>query len=245
MTIAPSPHRLMTPDGVTVSLDLYCPRDRNEVVIICPGFFQSTETRIFRRISLAMAHGRDVIAMDFRGHGRSGGLYTFSAREGADLETVIEWTAARYRRIGILGFSMGAAIAINTVSRHQDRVRSLVAVSAPSAFEEIEFKWWTLRAIRGGIEGLEWGAGFRPGNPFLKKERPMENIQRLREIPVLFIHGTRDAIVDVRHSRRLYEAAAEPKRLEIVEGGSHSESLFRHNPHGFSRLVNGWFAQTL
>ena len=232
-------------DGVAVSFDLYWMDGREAAVIVCPGFFKSKETPVFHRISSALAEERDVVCMDFRGHGRSGGLYTFSAQESSDLDAVLGWAAARYRRIGVLGFSLGAAIAINTVSRTPGGVRSLIAVSAPSSFEQIEYKWWTLRAIRGGIRGLEPGAGFRPGNPFLKKERPIERMNSLNGIPTLFIHGSRDAIVGVRHSHRLYAAAAEPKRLEIIESGSHAEGLFRDDPKRLSGLANDWFAQTL
>jgi pimeloyl-ACP methyl ester carboxylesterase len=183
--------------------------------------------------------------MDFRGHGRSSGLYTFSAQEGADLDAVLDWARARYARIGVLGFSLGAAIAINTLSRNRDRIRSLIVVSAPCAFEEIEFRWWTPEAMRRGLLGLEWGAGCRPGNPWLKKERPIERVPALSPIPILLIHGTRDVIVDVEHSRRLYAAAQEPKQLEIVEGGSHAEALFRDDSTRFNRLVNAWFERTL
>ena len=183
--------------------------------------------------------------MDFRGHGRSSGLYTFLAREGTDLEAVLSWAHERYARLGILGFSLGAAIAINTVTRHLDHVQSLIAVSAPSSFEEIEFKFWSPEAMRTGVLGLEPGVGCRPGNLFLKKERPIESLQKFRHIPVLFLHGTRDVIVGVQHSHRLFAAALEPKRLEIIEGGSHAEALFRDDPHRFSDIVNAWYAQTL
>ena len=240
-----SAQTVSTNDGVNVSLDLYGQGAHGTAVIICPGFFQSKDTVTFQRMSRALAGRFDVLAMDFRGHGKSSGLYTFSAREGADLEAVLAFARVRYQRIGVVGFSLGAAIAINTVSRHPDQVRSLIAVSAPSTFEQIEFKWWTPEAMRTGMQGLEPGAGCRPGNPLLKKARPIERAPRLAPLPILFIHGTRDVIVGVEHSRRLFAAASEPKRLEIIEGGSHAEALFRDDPQRFSDLVNEWLAQTL
>ena len=182
----------------------------------------------------------DVLCMDFRGHGRSSGLYTFSAREGADLGAVLDWARVSYVNIAIIGFSLGAAIAINTVSRRHREVHGLIAVSAPCAFDKIDFKFWTPEAIRSGLLGLEPGAGCRPGNPALKKERPLDTIKRIRDLPVLFIHGTKDATVGLHHSRRLYAVAAEPKRLEIIEGGGHAEILFRDDPDGFLGIVESW-----
>ena len=95
------------------------------------------------------------------------------------------------------------------------------------------------------MHGLAPGAGCRPGNLFLKKARPIEQVPRLTPIPILFIHGTRDVIVGVAHSRRLYAAAQEPKRLALIEGGAHAEALFRDDPPRFLELVNGWCAHTL
>lgn len=237
---------VLTSDGIKIWFTIYpCGGRTDAAVVICPGFFQSQETPTFRRMSQVLARGHDVLCMDFRGHGHSGGLCAFSAKEPWDLEAVLQWAAPRYSRIGVLGFSLGAATAIVTAARHQRLVHSLVAVSAPVAFEEIELKWWTPEAIRRGIEGLEPGAGCRPGSLFLEKPRPIDYVGSLAPIPILFIHGTKDVIVDVRHSRRLYEAASEPKRLELVSGGSHAQALFRDDPDGFCSLIEGWLAETL
>lgn len=157
---------------------------------------------------------------------------------------MLAWGRSRYRRLHVMGFSLGGAIAIHAVSRQRDGVEALIAVSAPAAFEDIEFKFWTLEAIRRGLQGVERGAGCPPGNPFLKKQRPIDHIARLEGVPLLFVHGTNDVIVGVRHSHRLFAAAKEPKRLEMIEGGAVTqkrsfgmirEDLFNSSPHG-SRL---------
>jgi len=233
-----------TADGVQIAVDAY-QAGRETAIVICPGFFQSKDTPTFQRISRFLLDEYDVFAMDFRGHGRSTGLYTFSARETADLEAVLALAKTTHRRIGVMGFSMGGAIAINTISRQVNAVQCFIAVSAPAAFEDIEMKWWTPDAMRTGTRGMEPGAGCRPGSPLMAKERPVENITKLNGVPVLFIHGTRDAIVGDEHSRRLYAAAAEPKRLEIIEGGDHAEALFRDEPDRFTNLVRAWFDQFL
>ena len=238
-------HTLHASDGVRVSLDHYAGRVSDRAVIICPGFFQSKDTPTFQRMAQALAGRWDVLAMDFRGHGRSGGSYTFSAQEGRDLEAVLAWARPRYAHLGVLGFSMGGAITINTVSRDAGQVRSLCLVSAPSVFEDIEFKCWTPEAMRTGLKGLERGAGCRPGNPFLPKDRSVETIQRVQGIPKLFVHGTNDVIVGLRHSQRLFAAAQEPKRFDVIQHGSHAEALFRDDPDGFTERVTRWFSETL
>ena len=39
--------------------------------------------------------------------------------------------------------------------------------------------------------------------------------------PLLIVHGDADEVVPVEHAHRLYEAALEPKRLEIIPGADH------------------------
>ncbi len=244
MKVAHTTHEVKTRDNVAISLDLYSHGSRDRVLVICPGFFQSKDTPTFQRLANLLAASCDVISMDFRGHGRSGGLFTFSACEQADLAAVLRWAQERYAHVGVLGFSLGAATVINLAS-HQNGIRSVIAVSAPAAFEEIEMKFWTPQAIETGIRGLEPGAGCRPGNLLLKKERPIESIRNLASVPVLFIHGTQDVIVSHHHSERLYQAVQGPKQLILIEDGGHAEELFRCRPEEFLPPIHAWLKTTL
>lgn len=241
----PVPHRLTTPGGVAIALDHYQADGRESALVICPGWFQSKDTPTFRRLSEALAATYDVLAMDFRGHGRSSGLYTFSARESEDLETVLRWAEGHYARLGLIGFSLGGAIAINTLVRYRPGVRTLVTIGTPASFEAIEFKFWTPTALRTGLRGLEPGAGCRFGYPLLAKERPVDNLARLHDLPILVIHGARDAIVGCRHAEWLYAAANPPKQLEIVPDGGHAEALFRERPAWFLERLGAWLRETL
>ena len=238
------PHQVATADGIRISLDLYQEVGRDAVIVICPGFFQSKETPTFQRLASILSSECDVVCLDFRGHGRSSGSFAFSAYEQADLNAVLDWTCARYTRIGLIGFSLGAATAINVASR-RNGIRTLIAVSAPSSFEEIEFKFWTPEAIKTGIRGLEPGAGFRPGNLWAKKERPIDNIKKVAPVPILLIHGTNDQTILYQHSERLHQAAGEPKRLILIEGGGHAEELFRRCPEQFLPPLRAWLTTTL
>ncbi len=238
--IEKSAHAVATADGVTVSFDLYHQAGRTAVMVICHGFFQSKEAKMFQKLAPRLAEDRDVICMDFRGHGKSSGRFTFSSRENSDLTAVLDWVKARYPNIQVMGLSLGGAIAINTISQNPQGIDGLIAVSAPAAFEDIEFKFWTPEAIRTGVQGFGPGVGCRIGNLFLPKKRPVDQISRLKGMPLLFIHGTRDVIVGIRHGHRLFAAANEPKQFEIIQGGSHAHALFHDDPEGFLRIVAAW-----
>lgn len=239
-----SEHQVSTADGVRISFDLSRGVGGDAVLVICPGFFQSKETPTFQRLAGALSVDCDVVCMDFRGHGRSSGGFTFSAREQQDLDAVLDWLGGRYARVGLLGFSLGGATAIHVAS-HRKGIRSLIVVSAPTAFEKIEFRFWTPQAVRTGLRGMEPGAGFWPGNPWAKKERPIDRIKNVSPVPVLLIHGTGDRTVLHRHSEQLHQAAGEPKRLILIEGGGHAEELFRQKPEQFLPPVQEWLRTTL
>ncbi len=239
-----SPYSVMTSDRTRIVFDLYRHgRGSGTVLVICPGFLQNKGTGIFQRLCRDLARDQDVICVDFRGHGRSGGLYTFSAREGEDLEAVLRWARDRYKRIRLIGFSLGAAVSINTVRRFSGQVEKLVAVSAPARFEDIELRVWTPGVFMEGAQVWDFKMGCRPSYPWFKKEKPIENIHRLGSLPVLLIHGSDDWVISHRHSRRLFARAKKPKQLEIVKRGGHAEEIYRRHPEWFLSVVRRWFSE--
>lgn len=54
-----------------------------------------------------------------------------------------------------------------------------------------------------------------------------DSIDKIAEIhmPVLIVHGMDDPYVPSRFSEELYQAAREPKRLLLVPGGTHNNSM--------------------
>lgn len=121
--------QLKTDDKITISLNHHS-GGRDTVLIICPGCFMCKDAKPFVQMAEDFAEHFDVIAMDFRGHGQSGGLFTFTAREHLDLKAVIEYARKKYKQVVLIGFSLGAATAIIYAAKHKD-VSGVIAVSAP------------------------------------------------------------------------------------------------------------------
>ncbi len=218
--------------------------DRDKVVVVAPGFFQSKEAQVFREIKNDLFKHFDVISMDFRGHGKSKGLYTFSSNETEDLAAVLNYARQFYKRIGVIGFSYAGAIAMLGAS--QDRnMDSLVCVSAPMASERIEFEWWKWASFKLAFKGLRPGAGIRPGNPFMKKIRPIDIVDTISPTPILFVHGAEDPTVNLRHSVLLHQKAREPKSLRVIDKASHAEDMYRTHQDEFMKTVVDWFKRTL
>jgi len=57
----------------------------------------------------------------------------------------------------------------------------------------------------------------------------LDRIAQVRS-PLLVIAGSNDSIVPAEQSRRLFDAANEPKRLLIVEGADHNDEALAAGP---------------
>ncbi len=238
---------LMTEDGVSIAYERY-KNGFKKVVIICPGFYNSKKNRWMRKTADFISSGYDVIIFDPRGHGESGGKFTWSAREHHDLNVVIDYARAEgYDGVGLVAFSLGAASAINVASERGD-VGSMVLISAPSSFKMVNFHFWEpgmFSDLKDNIECGWEGKGARCGSIFEPKKKPIDMIGLIKDTPILFIHGDRDWLVKDSHSRKLYEAARVRKKIEIVKGGLHAERIIQFNPDRIEKLILDWFAETL
>jgi fermentation-respiration switch protein FrsA (DUF1100 family) len=58
--------------------------------------------------------------------------------------------------------------------------------------------------------------------------------------PILIIHGESDELIPVEHAYKLFKAAKEPKKLEIIKGADHSFSNIEHLNKLIELSIN-WF----
>lgn len=231
---------LTAADGVRIAVSRLRAGHR-EAVVIAPGFFQSKDTPTFRRIARDFARDFDVLAMDFRGHGGSGGRFTFSEREPLDLEAVAAFGAGHYEGLWAAGFSYGGAAALLTQARGRARFKGIACAGSPMAPREIEFEWWRRSSFRSGRRSLEPGCGCRMAAPWRTGRPAIDAVRGRSDTPLLFVHGSEDRIVHPRHSRMMYDAAAGRKELHIIGGGGHAEDLFRTHPEELRGIFSGWF----
>ena len=88
-------------------------------------------TGMFGEVLPQLAAGRQVIAVDLQGHGRTADL-----DRPLRLELMAEDIAALIRHLGIeqadlMGYSLGGAVALRTAIQHPEVIRKLVVVSTP------------------------------------------------------------------------------------------------------------------
>lgn len=117
-------------------------------------------------------HGRNVLALDLPGHGRSGGRPLGSIGEISDW-VMRALDAAKVGRAGIVGHSMGALVALECAARYPDRVEriALIGVAWPmkvsaaflDAARRNELTAFDMHTIWGHAPQVPLGANPNPG----------------------------------------------------------------------------------
>jgi uncharacterized protein len=167
------------------------------------------------------ARGLDVIAYDSRRHGSSEGEFcTYGYFEKQDLRRVIDTVTTG--PVILLGASLGAAVALQEAAEDR-RVAGVVAAEVFSDLRTVATERapivLTPAVIRQAIAIAESQANFA-----IDDVSPVKAAASIRA-PVLLIHGALDRETTPDHSERVYEALAGPKRLLLVDGRGHNESL--------------------
>lgn len=154
--------------------------------------------------------GFSVLAIDYRGFGKSTQQLPSETMAYEDARAAWDWLARQYpdRPRYIFGHSLGGAIAIDLAAQVGDEAGTLVE--------------GTFTSIPDVVGSYKWGwLPLRPLRPLITQR--FEAVERVRHIgsPLLVVHGSEDRTIKPELGRQLFEAAAEPKRFELVEGGSH------------------------
>ena len=240
-------HYVTTEDGKRISFS-HLKGGFTKVVVIAHGFYNNKDTVLFRQIAESFSREYDVIVFDFRGHGKSSHVFTWTSHEQKDLRAIVAYAKEnKYSRSGVIGFSLGAAIALIEAASQQN-IDSVIAVSAPQDLKRIDYYFWEHDMwedlkLNFGIKGR--GKGVRPGNMASKKIRPIDIVDTLAPTPVLFLHGEKDWLIKPEHSQRLFDKAKEPKSLAIMKDGGHAERMFDAFPEKFMKICLDRFRDTL
>jgi alpha-beta hydrolase superfamily lysophospholipase len=231
---------LKTKDKINIAINYYS-SGYDEVVIIAPGWCMTKDSNAFSRIAEMFSKQFDVVAFDFRGHGKSSGMFTFTSRELMDMDTVIRFVRkSNYKKIYLAGFSLGAAMSLIYASKSKF-IDKVIAVSPPSDFDKIENEMWKKEAWGETFKKFELDrfASIRPYPIPLDKIKPINIVEKIK-VPTLFIAGEKDPTVHAWHTHELYKKAICEKRYKEYKNGYHAEDLFLHFEDDFSKLCIDW-----
>lgn len=203
---------------------------KRPTVIFCAGMFGSMDGDTPMLPMFASA-GFDVLQFDWRGHGISDGTRgTLGVREILDVHGAVDFLQSRgIRRIGLMGFSFGGAVALRAAAE-DPRVACAACdggyVNLQHAVEGFAverfgrrarmflrpFVWLVLRLVE-----VRLAASLRPVSP-------LDAVGRISPRPVLFVHGEDDPFVPVSDQDAIFHACGDPKQLWRVPGAGHREA---------------------
>ncbi len=174
------------------------------------------------------AAGFVTFIFNFRGAGRSAGnldMLGWSRDLTAALDFVSSLKEVDKRRLSVMGFSAGAAVAV-CVAAHDSRVTSLVTGACPADFSFLlksQPPSELLQRFRdiGVIKDKDFPPSLTSWLKGFDEISPTRWIRRISPRPILVIHGGEDEVVPLEHARRLYNEAGEPKEIAIIPGAKH------------------------
>jgi pimeloyl-ACP methyl ester carboxylesterase len=194
------------------------------LVIVAHGALQSMNQPGIARLARVLQERFDVILFDFRGHGRSGGASDLNFLHAAeDLRRMIAYARQQgYRRIGLWGYSMGAAAALLAAAQGET-VEAIVCICCPvkpslrntRSFAISTRPWgWLVRLMRTRLAPrLYWG------------EWPIEYVDKVAPAPLLIVHHGLDTLVPREDSETLFALARAPKDFLYLPWALHGQVM--------------------
>lgn len=151
--------------------------------------------------------GFSVLAIDYRGFGKSTNELPSEELAYEDARIAWEWLGEKYpgRPRYIFGHSLGGAIAIELAAQVPDEAGTVVE--------------GTFTSIPDVVSTFKWG--WLPVSLLITQR--FEAVKRVPDIgsPLLVVHGGADRLIQPELGRKLFEAATGRKAFVLVEGGSH------------------------
>lgn len=227
-------------DGVPISAMHLAARTGGEAVafVVVHGFTgnwrQERVQKVIRRLELFGG----VVALDLRGHGKSGGATTVGDEEVLDVAAAVAWARELgYRKVVTVGFSLGGAVVLREAALEVEgagAVDAVVSVSAPA--------FWFYRGTRI-MRIAHWMVETAPGRAVMRMRRtrissrgwpephpvpPADAAALLPGIPLLVVHGDADHYFPLEHPQAIHASAlagrASSSELWIESGIGHAEA---------------------
>jgi pimeloyl-ACP methyl ester carboxylesterase len=207
------------------------PGARPLTFVLAHGFTNHVARAPFTRFAGWLRRFGEVRALDFRGHGRSGG----GSSVGGDPEMLdVDAAVAAARADGAdavvtVGLSMGGGAALRQAALGRHRPDAVVSVSAVSRWyvrdtAPMRRVHWLLETSAGRRLGARL-VRLRLDEPWLTPPPPpLQVVSGVAPTPLLLVHGDRDEYFPLEHFRTLVQAAGPTATAWLVPGFGHAES---------------------
>ena len=197
-------------------------------VLFFHGNAQNISTHIGSVYWLPKA-GFNVVMVDYQGFGISEGNATV-ATSLEDIKLVVKSFQTETRPLIVYGQSIGAALCITALAElnSEGTIDAAIFESSFASYQQI---------AREKLASLwvTWPLQY-PLSLFISdRYAPIDHVENLPKIPLLFIHSKSDQTIEYHHTKDLFELANEPKELWTLEGVAHIRGF--QNPESRARFI--------
>jgi len=234
-------------DGVPLS-GWYLPAAKEDrCIVLVQGTEHHRNSPEIRALQLGrdlVDRGFSVLLFDFRARGESrGGRSSEGDREQLDTFGAIDYLVQRgipVERIGLLGFSLGAGVAI-LVAAKEPRIPAVVSDSGFLDYlmdlRKLSIGPFRLPSLFAIL--VVWaGRGFFRTN--FSKVRPVQVVDQMHQ-PIFFIHGLDDPVIPAEETTELlFTSDNREDRVWIVSGAEHV-NVYRRMPKAYVDQVSQFF----
>ncbi len=225
---------LKSSDGLTLHAKIfYTDKNSNLWAILVHGYGRDGRFA-YDYAENYLKHGWNVLIPDLRASGTSEGEFiTMGALESKDIALWAEKIPSNSKII-LHGVSMGAATTLLTAANQN--IKNLCAVVEDCGYSSA-YDMFTSQLNK--IFGLPEYPVMPCANFVCKIKTgvkisdaaPLDVVQNIN-VPILFIHGDKDALVPIEMMEKLYDKATSNKEKFIVSGAGHADSK-RTNPNAY------------
>lgn len=214
----------------------------------------TTRAECLRAVPIFHALGISTLIVSYRNDGEAprsrSGTYTLGATEWRDVDAAVGFARRRgARRIIVMGWSMGGAIALQLSlnSAHRDLIVGLILDSPVVDWRVVlDYQAGLMRLptpvtrMAIGVLGADWATpvtGAGSAIPFQK----LDLVARAGELrhPVLILHSDEDGFVPSDASHELHEARPDLVELEVFRTARHTK-LWNYDQERWSGRITQW-----
>jgi len=236
-------------DGLKLA-GVFIQGSNNATVVLLHGYGRSKEQLLPQAKFLNRA-GYNIFMFDFRGSGESEGKYiTFGRREVRDLVGAIEYLKTRsdvdMSNIGLLGFSMGGAVALMK-SGDLPEIKAIAISSSYAQFKTVI--WHNFQRYLRGIPFFPmgyftlWIIKYRTGC-YLPTIAPVKYIHKLKARPLMIMHSAYDKRIPIENAMEFYRKAPWLKEFWLVRK-AHHDDIYNITKDQYEEKITSFFNKYL
>lgn len=221
----------------------------NGAYVMLQHGFKADRSHLLEEAKILQQAGYGVLISSVRAHDKNDGeQITFGVREMQDLQAWFDFLirqGADVSKIGILGNSMGAAMAIEYAARNP-QLSAVVSVSGFSSLQDtinVSVEYFT------GLPAFPFAPAIASWAEFIlgmevEQVNATKAAAKLCQTPLLVMQGGADTVVSVASGEWIYEAACGPKDFWFEDDVGHTK-FDRDKPLEFAQRITDFFDRHL